>query len=75
VEVLVVPSKSQRADGEELWIPATEVRPGDRLVVSGLRIVEVGRTASWEVQIITETGNRLAIPAKLPVTIWRPRSA
>jgi hypothetical protein len=75
VEVLIVSSKFRRAGGEELRIPAAEVRPGDRLVGSGIRVVEVGRTASDEILIITETGNAIPMPAKQPVTIWRPRSA
>jgi len=56
----------------EIWIPAEEVRPGDRLIPSRTSIVAVGRTISGDVRISTASGTRITLAARTPVTVARP---
>ena len=54
----------------EAWMPARDVRAGDRLVVSSTEVVNVERRGS-EVVIWLASGGKVPMPAGAPVVVSR----
>lgn len=55
----------------ELFIPASDVRVGDRLIPSGIRIVAIENTVSGDVRFRTESGASFPMPPTLRVYVSR----